>query len=131
MQEYRAAAAGNARRGVVIDLDDEIVEMVVAPEPIATVIAIQPYRPVVMAAVGGLAPAVRRPDGGNRQEGMRPRVPVGPPPQSPRPEGAFWGSAIALTLVGDDSAAPKGDRDRLPAGGKPTSAGIDGGGAAR
>ena len=129
MQEYRAAAAGNARRGVVIDLDDEIVEMVVAPEPIATVIAIQPYRPVVMAAVGVLAPGVLRPDGANGQEGMRPRVSVGAPPQSPRPEGAFWGSAIALTLVGDDSAAPKGDWDRLPASDKPAPAGIAGGGA--
>ena len=113
----------------MIDLDDEIVEMVVAPEPIATVIAIQPYRPVVLAAVGVLTPGVLRPDGANRQEGMRPRVSVGAPPQSPRPEGAFWCPAIALTLVGDDSAAPKGDRDRLPASGKPAPAWIAGGGA--
>ena len=34
MQEYRAAAAGDARRVVVIDLDNEIIEMIVAREPI-------------------------------------------------------------------------------------------------
>lgn len=80
MQEYRAAAAGNARRGVVIDLDDEIIEVVVALESVAAVIAIQPYRPVVTAAMGVLAPAVLWLDGANRQEGSRPLVPVGAPP---------------------------------------------------
>lgn len=129
MQEYRAAAADDARRGVVIDLDDEIVEVVVALEPVAAVIAIQPYRPVVTAAMGVLAPAVLWLDGANRQEGPRPRVPVGAPPQSPRPKGAFRGPAVALALVGNNSAAPKGDRDRLSASRKPAPAGIARGGA--
>ena len=35
MQEYRAAAAGDARRAVVVDLDNKIVEMVVTLEPVA------------------------------------------------------------------------------------------------
>ena len=105
MQKYRAAAAGDAGRGVVIDLDNEIVEVVVAPEPVAAVIAIQLHRPVVVAAVGVLAPGVLGPDGANRQEGLRPRVPVGAPPQLPRPKRAFRGPAVALALVGDDSAA--------------------------
>ena len=50
MQEYRAAAAPDTRRAVVIDLDDEIIEMVVAPEPVAAAAAIQPDRLVVVAA---------------------------------------------------------------------------------
>ena len=35
MDEHRAAAAGDARPGVVVDLDDEIVELVGAPQPVA------------------------------------------------------------------------------------------------
>ena len=35
MQKHRAAAAGDARPGVVVDLDDEIVEMIVAAQPVA------------------------------------------------------------------------------------------------
>jgi hypothetical protein len=129
MQEYRAAATGDARRGVVIDLDNEIVEVIVALEPIAAAIAIQPYRPVVVAAVRVLAPGILRPDGASRQEGLRPRMPVGAPPQSPRPEAAFRGPAVAFALVGDDSPASQCDRDGLPAGCKPAPAGIAGGSA--
>src|SRR5215470_4074751 len=35
MQEYGAAAAGGARPRVVVDLDDEVVEVIVAPQPVA------------------------------------------------------------------------------------------------
>jgi len=129
MQKYRAAEAGDARTAVVIDLDNEIVEVVVALQPVAAVVPIQPYRLVVVTAPGVFAPGVLRPDGANRQERMRPRVTVGAPPQSPRPEGPFRGPAIALALVGDDAAAPKCDRDRLTAGREPASAGIPGSGA--
>ena len=129
MQEYRAAAADDARRGVVIDLDDEIVEVVVALEPVAAVIAIQPYRPVVTAAMGVLAPAVLWLDGASgkkvrgrvcrsaRHHNRRGRkVPFGVPPSPSR----------LLAII---SAAPKGDRDRLSASRKPAPAGIARGGA--
>ena len=67
MQKYRAAEAGDARTAVVIDLDDEIVEVVIAPQTIATVVPVQSYRLVVMTAVGVFAPGVLRPDGANRR----------------------------------------------------------------
>src|SRR5436853_7918709 len=35
MQEHSAAAPGDAGPGVVVDLDDDVVEAVVAPEPVA------------------------------------------------------------------------------------------------
>jgi hypothetical protein len=124
MQEYRAAAAGDAWRGVVIDLDNEIVQVVVALEPIAIVIAVEPYRPVVVAAVRVLAPGVFRPDGAGRQESSRPWMPIGAPPQSPWPESTFWGPAVALTFVGNDSPPPKRDRDGLSSSGEPASAWI-------
>ena len=44
MQEYRAAAACDARRAVVIDLDDKIIEVVVTPQPVAADGLVQPDR---------------------------------------------------------------------------------------
>jgi len=128
MQEYRAAAAGNARRGVVIDLDDEIVEMIVALEPVAAAIAVEPHGLIVVPALRVFAPGVFRPDGANRQERTRPRVAVGAPPQLPGPEGAFWSGAIALALVGPDAAAPQRDGEGQPTGGQPAPARIAGAG---
>jgi hypothetical protein len=56
MQEYCAAAACDARRAVVVDLDDEIIEMVVAPETVTALGPNQPNRLVVMAACRVLTP---------------------------------------------------------------------------
>ena len=80
MQEYRAAAALDARGSVVIDLDNEIVEVIVAGESIAVATWLQPYRLVVVAACGVFTPGVFRLDGVNGQEGARPWVAVGAPP---------------------------------------------------
>jgi hypothetical protein len=124
MQKYRAATAGDSWRAVVIDLDDKIVEMIVALEPVTALAAIPPHRLIVMAAPRIFAPGVLGPDGTNRQKGTGARMAVGAPPQLARPEGAFWGAAIAFTLVGPDTAAPKGDGNELPARGQPASARI-------
>ena len=124
MQEYRAAAAGNARGAVVIDFDDEIIEVVVALQPVAAAGRLAPYRLVVMAACGIFAPGIFRPDRANGQECPRPRMAVGPPPQSAWPERAFWGAAVALVLVGPNSAAPQRDGDRLSARNQPAPARI-------
>ena len=129
VQEYRAAAAGDAWRAVVVDLDNKIVEMVVTLEPVAAVIAIQPYRLVVVSARRVFAPGVLGPDGPNRQECPRPRMTVGAPPQLPWPKRASWGPAVAFALIGPDAAAPECDRYGLPISGQPASAGIAGGGA--
>jgi hypothetical protein len=80
-----------------------------------------------MAALRIFAPGVFGPNGANRQESTRPRMAVGAPPQLPGPEGASWGSAIAFTLVSPDAAAPKGNRDGLPARGQPAPTRITGG----
>src|SRR5260370_41605930 len=129
MQKYRAAAAGDARGAVVIDLDNEIIEVVVTLKPVAAASAFGPYWLVVVAACGVFAPGVFRSEGANRQKCPRPRMAVGAPPQLPRPESAFGGPAITLALVGPDAAVPERDRDRLPARGQPAPAWITGGGA--
>ena len=97
-------------RGVVIDLDDEIVEMILARQPVAGLIADQPNRLVVMAVLRVFAPGVFGPDRPGRQKGPRPRMAVGAPPQLPRAEGAPRGAAVALALVGEDAAAAKRHR---------------------
>jgi hypothetical protein len=113
----------------VIDLDNEIVEVVIASEPISTIVTGQPYRPIVMAAGWVFAPAVFRANSANRQESLRPRVTVGTPPQSPRPENASGRPAITLVLVGQNTSAPKRNRECLTPGVQPSAPGITGGSA--
>src|SRR5579863_966330 len=127
VKEHRAAAAGNRGLRVVIDLDDEIVEMIVALEPVAVVIMAECERPVVMAAGGIFTPGIVGTDGANRQKGPRSRTTIGAPPQLPRPESPLWGPAVALAFIGDDSAPPQGDRDGSEAGDEPAAAGVTGG----
>src|SRR6266404_186266 len=129
MQEYRAAAALDARGIVVVDLDNEIVNMIVPPQSIAVTAALKPNRLVVMPAFRVFAPGIFRSDGTNRQECARPWVTIGAPPQLPWPERAPGGAAIAFALVGLDSAASKCDGHRLPASRQPALTWIAGSGA--
>jgi len=112
----------------MIDLDNEIIEVVVARQSIAAATGLEPYRLVVMAALRIFAPGVRGSNGADGQECAWPRVAVGTPPQLPGPKGALRGSAIAFALVGPDAAAPKGDRYGLAVGDKPPPAPVAGGG---
>src|SRR5258708_24837840 len=99
MQEYRAAAAGDARGSVVIDLDDEIVEVVVAPEPVAAAIAVEPNRLIIMAVARIFPPGGPPPDGAEGEMRARAWVAVGPPPPAPRAGYAFSGPPRALPPV--------------------------------
>ena len=127
MQEHRAAAAGDTRGAVVIDLDNEIVEMIVALEPVAGLTLSAPHRLIVMPVVRVLAPGVLGPDRAGRQEGLRPGMPVGAPPQLPGPECALGRAAVAFALVGPDAAAPKCHRHGPAIGRQPAPAGVAGG----
>jgi hypothetical protein len=129
VKKYRAAEAGDAGAGVVIDLDDEIVEVVVAPEPVRAGIAGEPDRSIVMAAGGILAPAILGANSASGQEGLRPRMTVGAPPQTQRPENASGRPTVALALVGKNSSAPKRNRDHLVASRQPAPPGIASGSA--
>src|ERR1700751_285013 len=129
MQEHGAAETGYPRRSVVIDLDDEVVKVVVTPEPVAALVRAKFDRPVIMAAVRVLAPGVFRSNRADWQERHGPRMAVGAPPQSAWPENASGRAAIALPLVGDDAAAPQRDRDGLSASHQPTAAAVAGGSA--
>src|SRR5579871_662818 len=126
MKKHCAAATGNRGPRVVIDLDDEIVEVVVTRQPVAAAVAAKFQWPVVMAAGGVFAPGVVGTNRADGQKCLRPWRAVGAPPQSLRPERPLWGAAVALALVGDDSAAPQGNRDRVQPGHEPAAAGVAG-----
>jgi hypothetical protein len=80
MQEHGAAAPGDARAGIMIDLDDEVVEVILARQPVAGLVVVQPDRLVVVTIVRIFAPGVSGPDRLRRQIGLRPWMPVGAPP---------------------------------------------------
>ena len=111
MHEHGAAASGDPRAGVVIQFDDEIVEMVGALEPVAGLLRLEPDRLIVMAVTGILAPAVGAPDAAHRQLRPWPRNTVGAPPHPPQPEGAARRAAVALALIGPDTAPAERDRE--------------------
>ena len=78
MQEHRAAAAGHPRAGIVVDLDDEIVEMVVPPQPVAWFSG-RAAEGAVIAPVGGIfAPGNVTGNASDGQQCPRPRMPVRP-----------------------------------------------------
>ena len=115
MQEHGTAATGDAGPRVVIDLDDQVVEPVVAPEPVAWLMGRAAKRAVVAAVAGILAPGHRRIDAGGRQPRCGLRTAVGAPPQPPKPEQAARRGPVTFALVGPDTGATQHDRDRKPA----------------
>lgn len=131
MEKYRTAKAGDPRGGVVIDFDDEIVEMVIAPQSITIVAATEFQRSIVMPAGWVFTPGVVRTNGANRQKGLRPRVAVGAPPQALWQKSPLWGPTIALAFVGDDATPTQGNRDRVRAGHEPAPARVTGRGTDR
>src|ERR1700710_1208914 len=110
MQEYRAAPPSDARMGIVVDLDNEIIQVVVAPEPVSAQSRVQPHRLIVVPAGRIFTPGVFRSDGAHRQKCAGTRMAVGSPPQLPRPERAFGGAAIPFAFVSLDAAASQRHR---------------------
>src|SRR5689334_14885471 len=124
MQEHRAAAAGNPRTRVVVDLDYEIVEVVLAPQAVAALAAAETNRLIVMTIGRVFAPGVLGADRPDRQEGLRPDVTIGAPPQPARVKDAERGAAVALALVGLDAATSERDRNGPAIGREPPPAGV-------
>src|SRR5262249_35465427 len=118
--------AGHARAGVVVDLDDEVVEVIVAGQAVAAGIAPQADRLIVVARGGVFAPGILDPNRAHRKERARPHMAVGAPPQPPGAQPAPWGSAVASALVGEDPATPERHRNAQSGRRQPSPAGISG-----
>ena len=119
MDKDGAATASHPRPRIVIDLDNDIVEAIFAPEPITWFNGRPPKSPVVAPVLGIFAPSVGAADPAGWQRGSRQRQPIRPPPQPQCPKGAARRTAIAFALVGSDAAASERDRHAPGAGAEP------------
>ena len=112
MNEYSAAAAGNARARIMVDFDDEIVKPIAALEAVAWFIGRPPERPVVAPVLGVFAPGIVRRYSPDRQERVRTRQAVCPPPQPNRMKSAGRRGAIAFAFRRLDAGAPQSRSNR-------------------
>src|SRR5262249_58235768 len=99
MDEDCASASCNARTHVVINLDDEIVEIVLACQPVHICLGWYFDRPIISSIGGVFAPPVGGGYSLGRQGGGGARMLVGAPPKLPEPENASRRAALAFTLV--------------------------------
>ena len=122
VDENGATASCNARTRVVVDLDDEIVERVLAREPVGAAVPRNVDMPVIATVARVFAPAVVRPDPSRRQKSLRPRMTVGAPPQAYQPVAAARRAAVALALVGANAAAAERNGNCATCGREPAAA---------
>jgi hypothetical protein len=107
VEEYGAAAVRDSRPRVVVELDDDVVEAVVAPQPIAPRLLRQSDRPVVAPVGRILAPGIGSADRPNRQKRARPRTAIRPPPHPSRAKPSLRRGAIAFPFVGANAGSPE------------------------
>ena len=107
VDEDRAAAAGDARPRIVVNLDDKIIKIIRARQPIGICIRWHLDRSIIMAIGRVFAPTVRRGYPLCRKGCCWSRMPVGPPPKPPEPETAPRCTAVAFAFVRLDSATPE------------------------
>lgn len=80
MYKNRATAAGNSRALVMIDLNDEIIEMIGAPQTITWYHRINPERAIIAPVAGVFRPSIVRFDSTQREVRTRWRAAIGAPP---------------------------------------------------
>jgi hypothetical protein len=98
MDENGAAPTGHARSDIMVDLDDEIVKTVGAPQAVAWFIGRPLECSVVAPVVWVFAPGVVRPYPPNRQKHTRAGQSVGPQPQPNRAKPADGCRAVTFPL---------------------------------
>jgi hypothetical protein len=124
VDEHGATAASDPRPGIVVNLHDEVVEMILPPQPIARRSIGTPNRPVVAPVGRVLAPGVRRANPSHRQTRAGPRAAVGPPPNAQRAEAAAWGCPVAFDFIRLDAAAPERHLQTQRPGDEPSPAPV-------
>jgi len=112
MHEHGAASACHPRAGVVVDLNDEIVEVVGSPEAVAAVAGRASKRAVIPPVGGILAPGEVGGNAAGGQQGARVPVAIRPPPQADRPKSPARGGAVALEFVRPDAPSAEHHRQR-------------------
>lgn len=121
-----AAPAGDAWPCIVIQFDNVVVDMVLAPQPVAGMPIRQKEVLVIAAIFRIFAPRVEGCDRTGGEPRRWPSRTVGPPPQPDRPEAAARRAAIALALIGLDPGSPKRHRNCSRSSDQPTLCPITG-----
>ena len=119
VNENRAAAARDPRTAVVIELDNQVVEVIGAPEAIARLVRAAPDCTIVPTIGGVLDPRIVAPNGAHWQQCARTGQPVRAPPEPYQPERAAGCRAIAFPLVGRNPGAAERHRNSLQTDGHP------------
>ena len=111
--EDRAAPAAPDRCVVPAELDDDVVEMVGAGEPLLGLARRAVDQPVVAPVDHVVAPGIARADPARRQEARGARQPVAAEEQAAQRQFRPGGAAIAFALVDFDAgAAERAGKDR-------------------
>jgi hypothetical protein len=120
VNKYSAAAASHPWAGIVVKLDDEVIEPVLPPKTIAGNSVKDPNKAVIATVLGILAPAVMLADPADRQMCTGPGRPVGPPPEPHQPKTAAWRAAVTFAFVGKDAGASDRNPNLAASGHEPT-----------
>jgi hypothetical protein len=80
VDEYGAAPSNDPGTGIVVDLDDEVIQAICPAEPIAWFIGRPPERAIIAPISGIFAPRIGGADAADGQLCTGPEQPVGPPP---------------------------------------------------
>ena len=112
MQKYRAATAGYARPHIVINFDNKIIEMILAPQAVPRLLGRASEWPVIAPVGGVFAPGQIGAEASDRQERGRMRMTICAPPESDGAKASPWRCSVAFEFVGANSTAPKHDRQR-------------------
>jgi len=110
MNENRAAAPGNPRTDIVIDFDEEIIERIIPPQPVAGFLGRSSKWTIVPAVPHIFAPGEIRGNRSRREWAARPGVAVPAPPQAHEPVTTPGRGAVPLEFVGADTPAAQGHR---------------------
>lgn len=112
MNEHGAAAPGYPRPGIVVDLDNQIVEAVISSKPVAWFIGRPAERVVIAAILRIFTPGVVRSNAADGQKRRRSWQPIGPPPQPDRAKSASGCAAVPLPFIGFDGASAQRNPQR-------------------
>lgn len=105
MQEDSAAAMATTRPCVVIEHNDDVVNMIGAPQVFRTRWIGQAYEAIVVAIERCVAPTIAKSNSGCRQRRLRPRLAIGPVQHADRTPGSDWCRTIAFAFYRSAAAA--------------------------
>jgi hypothetical protein len=120
VDEDSAAAPGDAWSGIVVDLDDKIVEPIGAPEPVAWFTGRPAEWPVVPPIGWVFTPSIIRSDAPDGKQGARPRQAISPPPQANRVKLPRRCRTIAFAFVCFDACPAQSRSNRALPGHEPS-----------